>query len=61
MVDTSRDSYDRRFIKDNHSFSDLQPTLPDDRTLYVTDYTFGDLERIGTVNLYSKFYRGMDN
>ncbi|WP_041374977.1 hypothetical protein [Prochlorococcus marinus] len=61
MVDTSRDSYDRRFIKDIHRLSDSQRTLPDDWTLYVTDYTFGDLEKIGSVNLYSKLYSGIEN
>ncbi|KZR70984.1 hypothetical protein PMIT1318_02126 [Prochlorococcus marinus str. MIT 1318] len=61
LVDTSRDSYDRRFIQANHRLSDWQRTLPDDWTLYVTDYTFGDLQRIGTVNLYRKLYRGIKN
>ncbi len=60
MVDTSRDSYDRRLIKENDRLSDVQRTLPDGWTLYVTDYTFGDLKAIGAVNLYREFYRGID-
>jgi len=61
LLDTKGGSYDQRFIKDNHVLMASQRSLPDDWTLYVTDYSFGDLERIGRVDLYSKLYSGMKN
>ncbi len=63
LIDTMPGSYDKSFIKDNHRFSDWQRTLPDEWTLYLTDYTVGDLGLMGeeTVNLYRKLYKGIDN
>ncbi len=61
LVDTKRGSYEKRFIKEKHVFMDLQRSLPDDWTLYVTDHSVGDLERIGRVDFYRKLYRGLKN
>ena len=61
IVDSSQDLYDRKLIKGNNGLSAWKHILPDDWTLYVTDYTFAGFKRIGTVNLYSKLYYGIEN